>query len=213
MSERTYYYARVSSGEQNLDRQLDAFRKLGAEEKYIFTDKASGKNLERENYMLLRNNILRPGDTLVIKSLDRLSRNKLDIKNELEYYRQNNIRVKIIDLPTTMVEYQGQEWIIDMVNNLVIEVLSSIAEQERAEIKKRQAEGIAVAKKMGKKFGNQPFVYPDNWDEVYFKWKNHQIKGTEAAALVGVTKSTFYKYIKIYENTQQSNMKWVTPND
>lgn len=199
MSERTYFYARVSSGEQNLDRQLDAFRSLGAEEKYIFFDKASGKNLNRDNYLMLRNNILRPGDTLVIKSLDRLSRNKTDIKNELEYYRKNNIRVKIIDLPTTM-SYYGEDWIIDMVNNLVIEVLSSIAEQERAEIKKRQAEGIAAAKEKGKKFGRQPFVYPDTWEDVYTQWKNKTIKGREAAALLGISRATLYKYIKIYEN-------------
>lgn len=77
----------------------------------------------------MRNNILRSGDTLVIKSLDRLSRNKLDIKSELEYYKQNGIRVKVIDMPTTMINLEGQEWIIEMVNNIIIEVLSSVAEQ------------------------------------------------------------------------------------
>lgn len=210
MSERTYYYARVSSGEQKLDRQLDAFRKLGAEEKYIFTDKASGKNLNRENYMLLRNNILRPGDTLVIKSLDRLSRNKLDIKSELEYYRKNNIRVKIIDLPTTMGEHYGEDWIVELINNLVIEILSSMAEQERMEIRKRQSEGIAAAKEKGKKFGRPSFTYPDNWADTYMKWKNHEIKANEAAEKVGLKKATFYKYIKKYE---QQDMKWNIPDD
>jgi DNA invertase Pin-like site-specific DNA recombinase len=209
MSERTYYYARVSSGEQNLDRQLDAFHKLGAEEKYIFTDKASGKNLNRDNYLLLRNNILRPGDTLVIKSLDRLSRNKSDIKNELEFYRKNNIRVKIIDLPTTMTEHSGEEWIIDMVNNLIIEVLSSIAEQERTEIKKRQTEGIEAAKTKGKKFG-RPSITPDNWVEVYTRWKRGELKAKEAAELTGIKRSTFYKYVTQYE---KKNMKWVTLDD
>ena len=146
MSEtRTYYYARVSTNEQSLDRQLEAFHQLGAEEKYIFADKQSGKNLERTNYQILRNNILRSGDTLIIKSLDRLSRNKLDIKSELEYYKQNGIRVKVIDMPTTMIDLEGQEWIIEMVNNIIIEVLSAVAEQERQETRKRQAEGIAAA--------------------------------------------------------------------
>lgn len=84
----------------------------------------------------MRNNILRSGDTLVIKSLDRLSRNKLDIKSELEYYKQNGIRVKVIDMPTTMIDLEGQEWIIEMVNNIIIEVLSSVAEQERQETRK-----------------------------------------------------------------------------
>lgn len=206
MSERTYYYARVSSTEQNLDRQLDAFRKLGANEKYIFTDKASGKDLNRDNYLLLRNNILRPGDTLVIKSLDRLSRNKMDIKNELEYYRKNNIRVKIIDLPTTMGEHSGEEWIVDMVNNLIIEVLSSIAEQERAEIKRRQAEGIAAAKAQGKKFGRPSHRLPDNWADVYDKWKRKEIRVTEATEQLGMKRTSFYKYAKKYEENIKRNI-------
>ena len=166
MSEtRTYYYARVSTKKQSLDRQLEAFHQLGAEEKYIFADKQSGKNLERTNYQILRNNILRSGDTLVIKSLDRLSRNKLDIKSELEYYKQNGIRVKVIDMPTTMIDLEGQEWIIEMVNNIIIEVLSAVAEQERQETRKRQAEGIAAARKRGQHLGRQEIDFPPNWFE------------------------------------------------
>ncbi len=206
MSERTYFYARVSSTEQNLDRQLDAFRKLGAEEKYIFTDKASGKDLNRDNYLLLRNNILRPGDTLVVKSLDRLSRNKLDIKNELEYYRRNGIRVKIIDLPTTMGEHSGEEWIIDMVNNIILEVLSAFAEQERTEIKNRQAEGIAIAKAQGVKFGRPLYKLPDNWAEVYTKWKTKEITVTDAIEQLGMKRTTFYKYTKKYEEDIKRNI-------
>lgn len=201
---RTYYYARVSSSDQNLDRQLKAFRQLGAEDKYIFTDKRSGKDLERENYLLLRNNILRSGDTLVIKSLDRLSRSKLDIKQELEYYRQNGIRVKIIDLPTTMVELDGQDWIIEMVNNIIIEVLSSIAEQERHTTRKRQSEGIAAAKAKGQRFGRPTTEFPDNWSEIYGKWINGEIKATEAMTLLKLKKTTFYKFVKIYGQ----DMKW-----
>ena len=98
--------------------------------------------------------MLRRGDTLIIKSLDRLSRNKTDIKNELQYFRDNGIRLKEIDLPTTMMQLpEGQEWVFDMVNNILIEVLGTIAEQERETIRKRQAEGIAVAKAKGKHLG------------------------------------------------------------
>ena len=166
--------ARVSTNEQSLDRQLEAFHQLGAEEKYIFADKQSGKNLERTNYQILRNNILRSGDTLVIKSLDRLSRNKIDIKSELEYYKQNGIRVKVIDMPTTMIDLEGQEWIIEMVNNIIIEVLSSVAEQERQETRKRQAEGIAAARKRGQHLGRQEKNFPPNWFEVYIRWKKKE---------------------------------------
>ena len=135
---RTYYYARVSSKEQNLDRQLAAFTSLGATERQIVTDKQSGKDLERVGYQALKTTMLRSGDTLVIKSLDRLSRSKADIKNELEYFKQNGIRVKVLDLPTTLMELpEGQEWVFEMVNNILIEVLGAIAENERRTIKLR----------------------------------------------------------------------------
>lgn len=100
---RTYYYARVSARDQKLDRQLAAFKTLGAKDREIVTDKESGKDLERPGYQALKTTILRPGDTLVIKSLDRLSRSKTDIRNELQWFKDNSIRLKVIDLPTTMI--------------------------------------------------------------------------------------------------------------
>ena len=148
MENRTFYYARVSSKEQNLDRQLNAFKNIGAGDRDIISDKERGKNLDRQGYQALKNAMLREGDTLVITSLDRLSRSKKDIANELKYFKDNNIRLKVLDLPTTMTDVpQGQEWVIEMVNNILIEVLGTIAEQERATIHKRQAEGIESAKK------------------------------------------------------------------
>ena len=136
---RTFYYARVSTREQNLDRQLEAFKKLGAQEREIITDKESGKDLDRPGYQALKTTILRPGDTLIIKSLDRLSRSKADIRNELQWCKGNHIRLKVIDLPTTMMELpKGQEWVFEMVNNILIEVLGTIAEQERLTIRQRQ---------------------------------------------------------------------------
>ena len=117
MESRTYYYARVSSREQNLDRQLAVFAAMGAQERDIITDKESGKDLDRSGYTALKTTLLRRGDTLVVKSLDRLSRNKSDIKNELQHFKENGIRLKVLDLPTTLVEYPaGQEWVLDMVN-------------------------------------------------------------------------------------------------
>ena len=176
MNSRTYYYARVSSKEQNLDRQIAAFLSLGAEERDIITDKESGKNLDRAGYQALKNAMLRRGDTLVIKSLDRLSRNKADIKNELQYFKDNGIRLNVIDLPTTMMELpEGQEWVFEMVNNILIEVLGTIAEQERITIRQRQAEGIVAAKQNGKRFGRPSLTVPANWTEVYQNWEGGKI--------------------------------------
>jgi len=201
MSEsRKYFYARVSSQSQNLDRQIEAFKKLGAVDRDIITDKQSGKDLVREGYQALRNTMLRSGDTLVVKSLDRLSRSKTDIKNELEWFKANKIRVMVIDLPTTMIELPlGQEWVFDMINNILIEVLSSIAEQERLTIRQRQAEGIEIAKEKGKYLGRPKADYPSNWNEVYKLWKAELITAKIAMDTLDMKRTTFYKLIKQYE--------------
>lgn len=194
MESRTWYYARVSSREQNLDRQLAAFAAIGAKERDIITDKESGKDLDRRGYTALKTALLRRGDTLVIKSLDRLSRNKADIKSELEYFKENSIRLKVLDLPTTMIDYPaGQEWVLDMVNNILVEVLSSIAQQERETIRQRQAEGIAAAKSKGKHLGRPALVYPDNWTEVYKAWQAGQITAKKAMEQTGLKRTSFYK--------------------
>ena len=200
MDSRTYYYARVSSKEQNLDRQLAAFASLGASERDIITDKESGKDLNRSGYTALKTAMLRSGDTLVIKSLDRLSRNKADIKNELQYFKEHGIRLKVLDLPTTMIDYPaGQEWVLDMVNNILIEVLSSIAQQERLTIRQRQQEGIAAAKAKGKHLGRPGLVVPGNWMEVYSQWKSGAITAQVAMERTGLKRTSFYKLVKEVE--------------
>lgn len=197
MNNKIFYYARVSSREQNLDRQIEAFKKLGADEREIICDKESGKDLQRSGYQALKNTMLRSGDTLVIKSLDRLSRNKSDIKTELQYFKDNNIRLKVIDLPTTMMDLpEGQEWVFDMVNNILIEVLGTIAEQERQTIRKRQREGIDAAKLKGKHLGRPQAVKPANWDEVIAEWKHGNITARQAYTMLGVSKSVFYRWCK-----------------
>ena len=203
MENRKYYYARVSTKEQNLDRQLQAFYNLGATERDIITDKESGKDLNRAGYIALKNTILRKGDTLVIKSLDRLSRNKADIKKELEYFKNNGIRLQIIDLPTTMLELpQGQEWVFEMVNNILIEVLGTIAEQERNTIRQRQAEGIEAAKKHGVKLGRPALEFPTNWNEIYNKWKSGEINGKTAMELTNTKRTSFYKLVQLTEENK-----------
>lgn len=201
MENRVYYYARVSTKEQNLDRQVAAFVAMGAEEREIITDKESGKSLDRPGYQALKNVILRKGDTLVIKSLDRLSRNKTDIRNELQFLKDQGIRLKVIDLPTTMMDLpEGQSWVFEMVNNILIEVLGTIAEQERLTIKQRQAEGIAAAKAKGKRLGRPPMKKPENWEQVYGSWKRGEITARKAIEMLGMKTATFYKLVRTVEN-------------
>jgi len=203
MDNRTYYYARVSSREQNLDRQLDAFAALGASEREIICDKESGKDLNRSGYQALKTTILRRGDTLVIKSLDRLSRNKSDIRNELQFFKDNGVRLRIIDLPTTMLELpEGQEWVFEMVNNILIEVLGTIAEQERLTIHTRQAEGIAAEKARGQYLGRPRLVFSADWDVVYAEWRAGNITAVRAMEQLQVRKSSFYKLVRMYEGKE-----------
>ena len=200
MENRTYYYARVSTKEQNLDRQIAAFVALGADEREIITDKESGKSLDRPGYQALKNVILRSGDTLVIKSLDRLSRSKADIRNEIQFFNDQGIRLKVIDLPTTMMDLpEGQTWSIEMVNNILIEVLGTIAEQERVTIKGRQAEGIAAAKAKGKRFGRPTIKVPENWGQVYATWKRGEITAKTAMELTQLKRTSFYKLAREME--------------
>jgi len=196
MDNRIYGYARVSTKEQNLDRQIIALQEQGIEERNIIIDKESGKDLERKGYQALINTMLRSGDTLIIKSLDRLSRNKSDIKRELERFKEQGIRLKVIDLPTTMMDLpEGQEWVFDMVNSILIEVLGTIAEQERENIKQRQAEGIEAAKAKGIKLGRPAAEKPDNWDEVIAQWQAKEITATKAMEILGMKRTTFYKLL------------------
>lgn len=197
METRIYGYARVSTKEQSLDRQIVALQEQGIQERNIIIDKASGKDLNRMGYQALIHTLLRQGDTLVIKSLDRLSRNKYDIKKELERFKEKGIRLRVLDLPTTMLDFpEEQEWILDMVNNILIEVLGTIAEQERNAIRQRQAEGIAVAKANGIKLGRPPMEKPENWNEVIAEWKAGHITATKAMELTGIKRTSFYKLVK-----------------
>lgn len=197
---RIYGYARVSTKEQNLDRQMVELEKY-VDERFIFTDKVSGKDMDRPQYQLLRK-VAQKGDIIYIKSLDRLGRNKQQIKDELEYYKSEGVRVKILDIPTSMMEIpEGQDWIMDMINNLLIEVLSTIAEQERVTIKQRQAEGIAVAKAQGKNLGRPVIEVDDKFIDAYKQWKAEEnpITAVKAMELSGLTKATYYRKVKEYE--------------
>ena len=204
---RTYYYARVSSTDQNLARQIDAFKALGATDRDIIKDKASGKDTDRDGYQALKGQLLRRGDTLVVTSLDRLSRTKWDIKEELRYFQMNGIRVKVLDLPTTLIEWpKGNELLQDTLTNLIIELYGYMAEQERLNIRKRQREGLdamatdekgrRISTKKGTHAGRPDTPKPANWNEVIKEWKADKITAREAMKRLGLSKSTFYRMTK-----------------
>ncbi|WP_102262854.1 recombinase family protein [Mesobacillus jeotgali] len=194
-----FAYVRVSSKDQNLDRQLESLKPYVTNEKYIYSDKASGKDMDREGFQNLLK-AMREGDTLYVKSIDRLGRNKELIKGYLEHFKQEGIRVKIIDLPTTMQDVPtGQEWVLDMINNIIIEVYTSIAQQERETILQRQKEGITAAKAKGKHLGRPALGLPKEWDKLYKEWKAGKITAVAFMDKVAMKKATFYKKVKEYE--------------
>ena len=208
-------YARVSTREQNLNTQIIALKQFVSED-MIVTDKATGANLDRIGYQSLKVGIgkLVKGDTLYIKSIDRLSRNKEQAKEELKYFQSIGVRVKVLDIPTTMIDIQnGKEWVIDMVNNILIEVLSSIAENERTTIKQRQAEGIQsmpigidgkrYSTKTKKPIGRPNITYPSNWIEIYNQWQAKQITATRAMQILGLKRNSFYKLANAYADKIQ----------
>lgn len=199
MESKTFGYARVSTKEQNLDRQIDALLEFGVEERNIICEKQSGKNFDRVAYRALKDTLLREGDTLVIKSLDRLGRNKEQIMQELQDLKEKQVKVKILDLPTTLTDFEGQDWIRIMINNVLIEVLSSVSEQERLTTLGRQREGIEAAKKAGKHLGRPQLVPPDNWEEIYALWRDGQITAVSAMKQTGLAKTSFYKLAKKWE--------------
>lgn len=194
-------YARVSSTGQKLDRQIIRLRELGIDERHIITDKKSGIDMERPGYQSLKSATgLRPGDTLVVTALDRLGRNKKQVKEELEYWKAHGVRVQIVNIPMTMRDPdKGQEWVIEMINNIIIEVMASIAQQEWEELHIRQREGIAAARAAGKHLGRRAIEYPPNWETVYTAWKNGEITAKAAYQKLGLRCNTFYRMAKRWQ--------------
>lgn len=198
---RRYFYARVSTKDQNLERQLESARAYKDIDR-VYTDKQSGKNFKRDGYLEMKS-ILKPGDEVVFHSLDRMGRNKEMIKTELDWFKQNGVIVRILNVSTTLIEWpEGQEWVMDMVNNILIEVLAAFAEQERETIIKRQQEGIAampvdeegykVSGRTGRRFGREE-KRPDNFEEVYARQQRGEITLKEALAEVGIGRTRWYE--------------------
>ena len=190
-----YGYARVSTKEQLLNRQLDSIQQYKKVDR-LFTDKKTGTTIDRPAYKELKS-IIKSGDELIIHSLDRLGRNKSIIKEELKWFNDHNIIVRILNMPTTLLDMNGQEWILDMINNIIIEVLSSIAEQEREELVIRTKEGIESAKKRGVTLGRPKVDIDDDLIRFYSKQiSNNGITVTEVADKLNISRSTWYKLKK-----------------
>lgn len=193
MASKTLYYARASST-QSLEEQLEAFKKDGAKSPDIIVEKAPARNGYPE-YQAMKQHLLRPGDTLIIMSLDRLGSSKKAVRDELEHYRGNHIRVRILDIPvSSLVPTPGQEWAPDLISRTIIEVVSSQAKAERSAARSRQAEGIATAKAQGKYAGRKP----KKVDEVLFQrllsdWKAHKVTKAEMAKKLGISRATLNK--------------------
>lgn len=196
-----YGYIRVSSRDQNEDRQLIALKEVGITERNIFLDKQSGKDFDRPQYKkLLRR--LKKDDLLYIKSIDRLGRNYEDILQQWRMLtKDKGIDIVVLDMPLLDTR-RGKDLMGTFLSDIVLQVLSFVAENERTNIQQRQAEGIAAAKAKGVRFGRPPAPLPENFHSLYQKWKQGEITGTAAAKACDMPLSTFRYRAEVYEKAK-----------
>lgn len=195
-----YGYVRVSAKDQNEDRQIIAMREVGVSEKNIYMDKQSGKDFKRKQYKRLVRK-MKKDDLLYIKSIDRLGRNYEEIIEQWRYLtKEKRIDIMVLDMPLLDTR-RGKDLMGTFLSDIVLQVLSFVAENERSNIRQRQAEGIAAAKARGVKFGRPPKLLPENFHTVYQRWKNGKITGTRAAEECNMPITTFRYKADIYEKT------------
>ena len=194
----TYGYIRVSSRDQNEDRQIDAMNQLKIVPKNIYIDKQSGMDFERPEYKKLFKRLKRD-DVLYIKSIDRLGRNYEEIQNQWRILtKEKGVDIVVMDMPLLDTR-RGKDLMGTFLSDIVLQVLSFVAENERVNIRQRQAEGIAAAKARGIHLGRPPEPLPENFHQVYQKWKSGKITGTQAARECGMPLATFRYRAEIYE--------------
>lgn len=202
-----YGYHRTSTKEQHLDRGIQEITQFCKENHYklekIYTDQQTGKNFSRPRYTVLRDDILREGDILIITEVDRLGRNKKDTVEELRILANRNIRVMILEIPTTLQDLSKMDnamakMILETVNHMLIELYAAMAQAEIEKKEKRQREGIEQMKARGEwdNYGRPRVQKPKNWDEVIKRWQAGEITAVEAMRLTGMKKSSFYKMVK-----------------
>lgn len=191
----SYGYIRVSAKDQNEERQFIAMRQFGIEERFIYVDKQSGKDFNRPQYRRLTRR-LKAEDTLVIKSIDRLGRNYDEI---LEQWRmitkEKKVFIVVLDMPLLDTR-RGKDLTGTLIADIVLQLLSYVAQMEREFIKQRQAEGIAAAKARGVRFGRRPLEKPDNYKYCVSEWKKGSLTTSEAAKLLGISSKTFLRWVR-----------------
>lgn len=191
-----YGYVRVSTKEQNIDRQLVEMYTQGLNDKTIFIDKQSGKDFERDEYQKLKKK-LKSGDLLIIKSIDRLGRNYDMIIDEWRtLVNDMNVDIQVLDMPLLDTRTESRNLVGKFISDIVLQILSFVAENERDNIRKRQAEGIRLAKLQGRHLGRPKYLLPTNFYEILSQYNNKQISLSEALKTLKMNKSTFYKYTK-----------------
>ena len=200
MENKIYGYVRVSSTDQNEDRQLMALKKVNVPEKNIYMDKLSGKDFNRPQYKKLVRK-LKPGDLLYILSIDRLGRNYEEIQNQWRILtKEIGIDICVLDMPLLDTR-NGKDLMGTFIADLVLQILSFVAQSERENIRKRQQEGIAVAKAKGVKLGRPPLPLPENFHEVHQAWRNKKMTLRQAAESCGMPEGTFYGKARKFEKS------------
>ncbi|MBR5535542.1 MAG: recombinase family protein [Clostridia bacterium] len=192
-----YGYVRVSSTDQNEDRQLVEMKKAGVENKNIFIDKQSGKDFERIQYKKLVKK-LKKGDLIYILSIDRLGRNYEEIQNQWRKLTKDiGVDICVIDMPLLDTR-QGKDLMGTFIADLVLQILSFVAQSERENIRKRQKQGIAAAKAKGIRFGRPELKMPDNFGDIISKWEENKIETREACSMCNMSRATFYRKVREY---------------
>jgi DNA invertase Pin-like site-specific DNA recombinase len=200
MQSKIFGYARVSTQDQNEGRQIEALKNAGVEERYIFTDKTSGKDFNRNEYNVLIR-ALREGDTLIIKGIDRLGRNYSEIIDQWKTItKEIGANIKVLDMPLLDTTANNKDLTGTFISDIVLQILSYVAETERLNIRQRQAEGIKLAKEGGKHLGRPQTPFPPNFDSVYQQWKNEEITAIRAMEKLDLKRTTFYRMVKIKES-------------
>ncbi len=199
-----YGYARVSTKEQKEDRQLIALHDIGVEDRNIYIDKQSGKDFQRPRYQELYKRI-REGDVIYIKSIDRLGRNYEDVIEQWKRItKDKKADIVVIDMPILDTR-RGKDLMGTFLSDIVLSLLSYVSENERINIRQRQAEGISAAKERGIRFGPCPIKNPDNFEEIYVLWKTGVVTISEGARLCNMARSTFYNHIIRYDMSKESS--------
>ncbi len=191
-----YAYIRVSTKQQKIDRQYEEIKTMNIDDKYIYIDKESGKNFDRTNYQKLIKKI-KKDDLLIIKSIDRLGRNYQMILDEWSRITKTiGADIKVIDMPLLDTRIDGKNLVGRFISDIVLQVLSFVAENERVNIRQRQAEGIRIAKEKGVKFGRPKAITPPNTNEILDNYIVRKISDTKATKLLKVSRGTFFRLVK-----------------